>query len=109
MKGNAFIVINFFAQISILTGYLFNPVSLFDYVSNSNWKLQTYILDFWLGLILNVISHYIWNKFYEVFVLVVGMLGVQLRINHESYTKRTEKFARVRSTRANFVLLVHDE
>ena len=41
-------------------------------------------------------------------VLVIGMLGVQLQINHESCTKRTEKFARVLSTRANFFLLVHE-
>ena len=32
------------------------------------------------------------------FVVVIGMLGVQLQINHESCTKRTEKLARVRST-----------
>ena len=32
-----------------------------------------------------------------IYVLVIGMLGVQLQINHESFTKRTQNFVRVRS------------
>ena len=51
---------------------------------------------------LNRVHHY-W------FVLVIGMLGVQLQINHESFTKRTQHFVRVRNTRINLVLLVNDE
>ena len=33
-----------------------------------------------------------------LFVLVIGMFRVQLQINHESFTKRTQNFVRVRST-----------
>ena len=48
-------------------------------------------------------------KYWIRFVLVIDLTSVQLQINHESFTEKTFKFVRVRSTRTNLVFSVNDE
>ena len=76
------------------SGYLWN---MYTKTSHTTMRHRKDNQKFIPSFILPTISYFgaTFKSEITTLVLVIGMLRVQLQINHESCTKRTEKFARV--------------